>query len=500
MKPTPLQLILGLHALSPGLRVAIEVLAALIALAAGIALRRRRRFFTAPGFSMLAAGFAADLVADLTYSFGFVSQALGAGAVAAFFWALILFLMDAVDWGWRRGREHFSTIFKDVLTFALFALVVMAVLWADFGVNPFNIVIGVGAASVVIGLALQETLGNVFSGLALQVQKPFSAGDWVKTGPHVGQVKGIGLRSTTIITRANERLDVPNTQISKEVLVNYTTGSVCDEISIGIGYGVPPGRAREVILRVLHDLPYVLDRPEPEVLPWEYGDWAIRYRVKFWIADYAVQERVHSDVVSSLWYALRRHAIEIPFPIRTLELRHDQPERTGEAQYEREMIAALREIYFLRDLPEHELQVIVPTLRVHGFGAGEVIVREGEAGDTLFIIRRGEVEVLVKAAGGHERRVNTLTRPQFFGEMSLLTGDPRSATIRALSDVEVLEMNREGFARLFKERPEAADAIGEIVAARQAENEQARKPADGDLTRGGQRRWIFDKIREIFDL
>ena len=172
----------------------------------------------------------------------------------------------------------------------------------------------------------------------------------------------------------------------------------------------------------------------------------------------------------------------------------------GDAQYEREMIAALRELYFLRDLPEDELQVIVPTIRVHGFGAGEVIVREGESGDTLFIIRRGDAEVLLKAANGQERRVNTLRRPQFFGEMSLLTGDPRSATIRALTDVEVLEMNREGFMRLFKERPEAADAIGEIVAARQAENEQARKPAGGDVPHAGQRRWIFDKIREIFDL
>ncbi|HYB92502.1 MAG TPA: mechanosensitive ion channel family protein [Candidatus Binataceae bacterium] len=498
--PTPLQTTLGLDALPAGLGGAIEVIAALVAIAAGFALRRRKRFFRAPGFAMLAVGFASDLIAELTHSFPLFSRVSGAIAVMTFFWALVLLMMDAVDSGWRRGREHFSTIFRDILTFALFALVVMAVLWADFGVNPFNIVIGVGAVSVVVGLALQETLGNVFSGLALQLQKPFSDGDWVKTGPYVGQVRGVGLRSTTIITRANERLDVPNTQISKEVLVNYATDAVGDEISIGISYEVPPNHAREVILRVLGDLPYVLDRPAPEVLPWEYGDFAIRYRIKFWMADFAVQERVHAELVSNLWYALRRHAIEIPFPTRTLEMRHERPERIGDAQYEREMIAALRELYFLRDLPDRELEVIAPTLRVHGFGAGELIVREGESGDTLFIIRRGEVEVLLKGAGGQERRVATLKRPQFFGEMSLLTGDPRSATIRALSDVEVLEMNREGFMRLFKERPEAADAIGEIVAARQAENVQARRPADGEEPRGRQRRWIFDKIREIFDL
>jgi small-conductance mechanosensitive channel/CRP-like cAMP-binding protein len=497
---TPLQTILGLWSLNAEVREPLEVIIALVGLGTGIALRRRHWVFSAPSFWMLAIAFVLDLLTPWTQSVSLVWQVMGAGAVVAFFWAAIWFLMDAAGFVAMRGREHFSTIFKDVLTFLLFTLVVMAVLWADFGVNPLSLAVTFGAASVVVGLALQETLGNVFSGLALQLQKPFNPGDWVRTGQNVGRVQGTNLRATTIITRANERLDIPNTQISKEVLINYTTGMVADEISVGIAYGVPPNRVREVTLRVLRDVPHVLVHPQPDVLPWSYGDFSIQYRVKYWIADWTVQERVHADVVANLWYALRRHGIEIPFPIRTLELRRIGPKHAGEAQYEHEIVAALRELYFLKELPDNELRVLVPAVQSHQFGAGEVLMRQGDEGDTMYILRRGTVEILIRNAEGKEIRVNTLTKPHFIGEMALLTGEPRTATVRALTDVEVLEMNRDGLMRLFKEHPETSTAISEIVAARQAQNVQALQKTDGEDRARSRRRWVVEKIKEIFDL
>ena len=109
--------------------------------------------------------------------------------------------------------------------------------------------------------------------------------------------------------------------IAKDVLFNYATGFVRDEIAVGISYGVPPNHVREVVLTLLRDVPQVLREPPPEVLVWNYGDFAIQYSIKYWIADYGVQERVRDRVASSLWYALRRHSIEIPFPTRTVHVR-----------------------------------------------------------------------------------------------------------------------------------------------------------------------------------
>src|SRR5208283_4109060 len=150
---------------------------------------------------------------------------------------LVLEFVDAIT---RRGKVHFSTITKDLLMLVLWFVVVMAVLYTDFGVQPLSILTTTTVFAAVLGFALQETLGIVFSGLSLSMGRPFDPGDWIRSGAHVGQVKGIAWRATTIVTRSGERLEVPNSVIAKDVLFNYTTGAVRDEITIGISYGVPP--------------------------------------------------------------------------------------------------------------------------------------------------------------------------------------------------------------------------------------------------------------------
>src|SRR5262249_2102829 len=153
--------------------------------------------------------------------------------------------------------SHFSTIFKDLMMFTLWGIVVGTVLYTDFGVQPLSILTTTTVVAAVVGLALQESLSNIFTVLMLQLSKPFGAGDWGKAGEHIGRVKGIGWRSTTLVTRANERLDIPNTTIGKDVLVNYAEEWVGDEVSVGVAYEVPPNRVREVVTRVLHDVPHV---------------------------------------------------------------------------------------------------------------------------------------------------------------------------------------------------------------------------------------------------
>src|SRR5208282_452558 len=134
------------------------------------------------------------------------------------FFPLVLELVDAMM---RRGKVHFSSITKDLLMLVLWFVVVMVVLYTDFGVQPLSILTTTTVFAAVLGFALQETLGNIFSGLSLSMGRPFEPGDWVRSGQHVGRVKGIAWRATTIVTRANERLEIPNSVIAKDVLFNY---------------------------------------------------------------------------------------------------------------------------------------------------------------------------------------------------------------------------------------------------------------------------------------
>ncbi|MDB5107340.1 MAG: mechanosensitive ion channel/cyclic nucleotide-binding domain protein, partial [Candidatus Binatus sp.] len=237
----------------------------------------------------------------------------------------------------------------------------------------------------------------------------------------------------------------------------------------------------------------------PAVLAWEYGDSAIKYRIKYWISDYGEQERIRDRVVSSLWYALRRHAIEIPFPIRTLQMRPERADEKADANFERELMNELRQVDTLRGLGDEELRLLVPTVSERQFGAGEMLVRQGEQGESLYIIRSGTVEVLLRGEDGVNHRVNTLGRSQFFGEAALLLGEPRNATIRAVNDVEVLEMDREGFTRLFKEHPETAAALSEVIAEREAQRRSVLAQSGETDGIHNRRLWLVSKMREIFD-
>jgi CRP-like cAMP-binding protein len=378
----------------------------------------------------------------------------------------------------------------------------MAVLYTDFGVQPVSILTASSVLAAVVGFALQETLGNIFSGLSLSLGHPFEPGDWIRSGVHLGRVKGIAWRATTIVTRANERLEIPNSVIAKDTLYNYATGAVCDEISIGLSYGVPPNHVREVVLSVLRDVPQIMHTRPPEVLAWNYADFSIQYRIKYWISDYGVQEYVRDRVASSLWYALRRHSIEIPFPTRTVNVHdagRDEIEH-ADAGFERELMHDLRQVDWLRGLNDEELRMLVPSVDVRQFGAGEMLIRQGEQGESMFIFRSGTAEFFAHTPDGQTRHLGNYVRGDFTGEMALMTGEPRSASVRATTDVEVIEMDREGLTSLFKERPDVAAAIGAIIAARTQQLLEKMSAADSLNGRSSPRRWLLAKMRELFDI
>jgi small-conductance mechanosensitive channel/CRP-like cAMP-binding protein len=506
MPATPLQEILLLSLIGRNLRFIVEAVLGLVAATGALIVRRRRRTLRASALRasslvMLALGFMLDAVSAPRWVQSMQwprwTEALALVLVS---WSAIKILLDAADAAAYRRRAQFSTIFKDLLMLALFVVIIMAVLMKDIRVDPTPLLASSAVVAVVFGLALQETLGNVFNGLALQLGKPFAPGDWVRTGAVSGRIQGIGWRSTTVLSRANERLEIPNAMMAKDVVVNYSHGAVADEVSIGLSYDAPPNYVREVILEVLRSISGVLQSPPPEVFAWEYGDSAVRYRIKYWMTDYGDADRLHDAVATSLWYALRRKAIAIPYPVRMLKQQPAAAPGLAAQEFERGLMEELRHVDFLRGLSEDHLRLLLPGLSVLKFGAGEIIVREGDQGDSLYIIRDGAVEVVANAGDGKQVHIRDLKRPAFFGEMAVMTGEPRNATIRARTDAELLELGRGGFTELFKIYPEATAQIGEVITLRMSERRELLEAAhrsDGADTRGN---WLLAKMRSVFNL
>jgi CRP-like cAMP-binding protein len=357
------------------------------------------------------------------------------------------------------------------------------------------------ALTVVLGLAAQSTLGNFFSGLVLQMERPFSLGDWITYGSHTGRVIGITWKSTRIKTRDDVLIYLPNNELSNGILVNYSKPDrrvVC-RINIGLEYGAPPNKVQQVILDVVNQHPKVLAGPRPQVRLTSFDDFSINYEIRFWYENYINDPQIKADINNQLWYALRRNNINIPFPIRDLqhahvERRHKREERK---QLSLQIQTLLEKVPLLKPLSDENREKLALEGTIQDYGTNEIIVRQGSAGDSLYIILDGACEVLYEKEGQRSKKIATIGKGDFFGEMSLLTGAVRSADVKALEYATVLRIDKALFSSILASDPDIIEQLGAAMAQHQQDlSNEANKIQD----RSTVQRKLISRIRKFFGL
>ena len=376
----------------------------------------------------------------------------------------ILVVVVAIN-PWREDRlpDRFPTIVQDAIVIALFAIV--ATLFMQEKVLATT---AVGA--VVIGFALQDTLGNLFSGLAIQIEKPFRVGHWVTIAGTEGLVSEVTWRATKIRTKAGNLLVVPNSVVAKETITNYSEPSHDTrlEVEVGASYDTPPNEVKAVIAAALRNEPLLVSAREPEILITDFAASAITYRVRIWTADFAADMRVRDRVRSHIYYAFRRHGISIPYPI---QVQIDQPPPATAPADDAGRAGVLETVGILSSLTQEQRAQLVAGSRVLLYEAGQAIVREGEPGASMFVVKRGEAAVTIANTTGELARHRA---GGFFGEMSLLTGDPRTATVTAVTDCELIEIGVDAFRSVVLADAAIVDRVTAAVATRRAELDQHR--------------------------
>ena len=379
----------------------------------------------------------------------------------AFSAALINLLVIALINPLRRDRvrEGFPAILQDAIVIALLIVVGTFVFREELLTTS-----AVGA--VVVGFALQDTLGNAFAGLAIQSERPFSVGHWIRVGDFEGRVAEVTWRATKIRTKSGNFIVVPNNVIAKEAITNYSEPAVPTrlDIDIGVSYSASPEAVKSALMEAMSHVRHVLAHPAPDVLLLDFADSAMKYRARFWIADFEFDDEVRDAVRVAAHYALGRSGIEIPFPTSVQYAREwAAPDQTA-ARQARERL--LSEVDLFSSLTASQRGGIAAATRLRTYGAGEAIVRQGEPGESMFIVSSGTVAVVLEP---DRRQVSTIGAGGFFGEMSLLTGEARSATVVARSETVVLEIDADVFRNLGDQSPEAVERIGVAALARRAE-------------------------------
>jgi small-conductance mechanosensitive channel/CRP-like cAMP-binding protein len=364
-----------------------------------------------------------------------------------------------------RVSDRFPHIVQDALFVVLFFATATFIFRENWTASAVS--------AVVVGFAAQDTLGNAFAGLGIQIEKPFRVGHWIKVGEFEGKVEQVTWRATKIHTRNGTYVIVPNNTISKESITNYSEPilPVRLQVDVGATYLKTPHEVKAAMREAIAQSPLVLSSPEPRVWLYEFASSAITYRAQFWISDYEHEPAAHDQVRTAIFYAFRRHDIEIPWPI---QVEYEPGAMPTVAMAGEEIVAALRSVEIFSALNDQEVRELARGSQETLYAAGEVVVRQNDPGASMFVLHRGQVKVTLDPGA---REVARIDAGGFFGEMSLLTGDPRTATVSATAETLLIEIPAESFRRVALDHPAVLEAISTAVVARRAGLDKTRAAA-----------------------
>ncbi|PZR74458.1 MAG: hypothetical protein DLM73_07815 [Chthoniobacterales bacterium] len=421
--------------------------------------------------------------------------------------AFIVALLDRYLWGGyfeKKRQTPIPEFLRQVVALFIYLIAMLVVLSTVYHAQTQlkGLLAGSGIAAIVIGFATQDLFGGIIAGIALQISRPYKVGDWLNIQDRFAEVMEINWRSTRLRTNDAIYLDVPNYQIARGTIINlhYPTQAHAMRLRVGVDYNVPPNRVKDSLLRATSTAEGVMPEPHPKVFVMDFAESAVVYEIKFWMGNHAAYNDVCDAIRTNIWYELKRQRIRIPFPIRTLQLERRRlqtiPEGHAEAQ------AILRGEPLFDCLDDTQLDNVLHSARINHYGRGERVIEEGADGDSMFIVLRGSVHVSVLRNGSHIR-LGSMRSGDCFGEMSLLTGERRSATIRADNDCEVLEISKEVMGEIMRDSPQCLTQLSEILAKRKLEGEGILRDTLSDDSAEKEREYratFLGRLRQVFEL
>jgi small-conductance mechanosensitive channel/CRP-like cAMP-binding protein len=385
------------------------------------------------------------------------------------------------------------------------------------GVNLSGIIATSAVVTVVLGLSLQATLGNVLGGIALQLDDSIHVGDWVQlTSGQQGKIKAIRWRHTVVETRNWDTIIVPNAVLLGE---NITILGEREDQPVQhrmwVYFNVDFRFSPEEVINVVEDalqstpIPNVAAFPPPHCIVYDYskqgGESFANFAIRYWLTDLAADDPTSSAVRVRLYVALKRAGIPLAVPGQTVWVSQDDPDHK-ERKLQREIahrVSALEHIEMLARLSPEERIRLAEGMRLAPFGRGEIITRQDAAAHWLYVLTRGEVEVKVRGEGGIEKLVTRLQSPNVFGEMGVMTGERRTATIVAATEVECYRIDKEAFKAVLRARPEMVEVVSQVIARRRVELAAVRENLDAEAKKRRvkeERNKIFANIQAFFGL
>jgi CRP-like cAMP-binding protein/small-conductance mechanosensitive channel len=383
--------------------------------------------------------------------------------------------------------------------------------------NPSGVIGASAVVSAVLAISLQSTLGNILGGLALQVEGSIHVGDWLQLdNGKQGKVKDIRWRHTAIETRDWDLIIVPNATLLAQSFI--VLGKRADQplqhrmwVYFNVDFRYPPSTVISAVNDALQSapIPNVAAEPKAHCICYDFAkdtrDSFAYYAVRYWLTDLAVDDPTNSAVRVRIYTALRRCAIPLARPASTVFFSPNEDDADQVAVERRRMrrSAAVESMDLFVGLTDTERHFLADHLRYAPFAAGETMTRQGAAAHWLYIVTSGRAEVRKHTETGETATVAAINAPGFFGEMSLMTGEPRSADVVAVTDVECYRLDKEGFQKIIVARPKIAEEMSTTLATRRVELSTVSLGLDAEAKKARvatEQQRILARIQQFFGL
>jgi small-conductance mechanosensitive channel len=437
-----------------------------------------------------------DFIADLFYSEELIFILL----LALLFFALILavkfivFLLFDFLFA-QRQKIKYPRLIKDIVVIMLYVIGILFIVNYYLNIKITVLLASSAVLTVVIGFALQDLLGDLFSGIALNLEESLKIGDWIKIGEYEGKIEQFRWRSIKIKTIDNILVLIPNQVASKQEVRNFghRGESFALRTQIGTHYKDSPDLVINTLLKVMDSVDLIIKRPEPVVYVNRFDDFSIVYELKFYIKDYARRFEIDSEIKRKSWYAFKRLGIVIPFPIRDVYMK--EPLRN--AWEEENIVDILKKNDLFSTLDEQQLIYIAKEAHIKIYAQGEVLIKEGEIGSHFFHILSGEV-VVTK----NNKMITKLGANDYVGELSLFTGEKTTADVLVSKESKILKISSKEFHETVKINKKMAAKLSEVIAIRKAKlmEFEKEKPETLDLNIKKDSENIFRRIIKYFSL
>jgi small-conductance mechanosensitive channel len=366
----------------------------------------------------------------------------------------VILFGDSSEAGWRgRVPKLLRDISRTVLVLVGSGIVLSSVWQADL--KGFLAALGLG--SLVIGWALQDTLGNVISGFVLLFERTVQTGDWIKVGETIGRVTEVTWRTVQLVTRGNELIVVPNATLAKNTISNYSRPTVShyEFIRLSFSAAAPPNQVKQMLRQVAMDVDEI-DRSVPlAIVILSMDRDAAVYLIRVPVLDYFAAPRIVDQLLTLIWYASQRLKLPLAGASRTLTMAQLE---TAQPDADRAHII-LSKAVGLGNLAPEILEDLADSSRLLSYGSGETIVRRDAQLPGLCLIVAGQIELELAADGDRPAKLLRLGPGELFGEEALVGQAAAQFTATALTDCEIVVMTDAAIQTLVQRAPHNAREI-----------------------------------------